>query len=74
MSDMTVISKKLTFEAQEKSLNGDYWFVLGSFEDEGEARKCLNEHFSRWYGKVFKSIDEVDSLRIVARSVIEVVL
>ena len=71
---MNVISKKLTFEAQEKSPNGDYWFTLGSFEDVEEARKCLNEHFARWYGKAFDSIDDVDSLRIVARSVIEVVI
>lgn len=71
---MNVISKKLTFEAQEKSPNGDYWFVLGTFESAEEARNCLNEHFARWYGKVFDSIDDVDSLRIIGRSVIEVVV
>lgn len=70
---MNIISKKLTFEAQEKSPNGDYWFVLGSFESVEEARKCLNEHLSRWYN-AFDTLDDVDSLRIVARSVIEVVL
>lgn len=71
---MNIISKTLTFEAQEKSPNGDYWFVLGSFKTAGEARRCLRKHFARWYGKAFDSIDDVDSLRIVARSEIEVVV
>lgn len=70
---MNIISKEIIYEAQEKSPNGDYWFVLGSFKSVGAARSCLKKHYARWY-EGFNSIDEVDSLRIVGRSVIEVVL
>ncbi len=73
MTDMNIIRKEVSFEVQEKSPNGDYWFVLGSFKSVGAARACLKKHFARWY-KGFDSIDDVDSLRIVARSVIEVAL
>ena len=32
------------------------------------------DHFQKWYSRIFDSPDEVESLRIVMRHVVEVVL
>ena len=63
-----------TYEVQERSVNGDYWYSLGVFSSLGAATDCRFRHFEKWYSRVFESVDDVDSLRIVMRHMVEVVL
>lgn len=63
-----------SYEVQERSVNGDSWYSLGRFASLGDATDCRMRHFEKWYSKVFESVDDVDSLRIVMRHTVEVVL
>lgn len=62
------------YEVQERSVNGETWYSLGCFTSLGDATACRMKHFDKWYSRVFDSVDDVDSLRIVMRHIVEVVL
>lgn len=62
-----------TYEVQERSVNGEYWYSLGTFSSIG-ATACRMRHFVKWYSKVFDCVDDVESLRIVMHHEVEVVL
>ena len=65
---------KTTYLVQESSVDGSNWFTLVECGSLEAAMECEMRHFEKWYGRVFDSIDQVESLRIVMRHTVEVVL
>ena len=63
-----------TYRVEERSVNGEYWYSLGTFSSLGDATACRMRHFVKWYSRVFDCVDDVGSLRIVMRHEVEVVL
>lgn len=63
-----------SYEVQERSVSGESWYSLGTFHTLDKAVECEMDHFQKWYSRLFDSPDEVESLRIVMRHVVEVVL
>lgn len=68
------VSFSTKYRVEERSVNGDSWYSLGEFSSLGDATDCRMRHFVKWYSRVFDCVDDVDSLRIVMRHVVEVVL
>ena len=68
------VSCDTSYEVQERSVNGESWYSLGTFHTLDKAMECEMDHFQKWYSRVFDSPDQVESLRIVMRHVVEVVL
>ena len=68
------VSCDTSYEVQERSVGGESWYSLGTFHTLDKAMECEMDHFQKWYSRVFDSPDQVDSLRIVMRHVVEVVL
>lgn len=64
----------ISYEVQERSVSGESWYSLGTFHTLDKAMECEMDHFQKWYSRLFDSPDEVESLRIVMRHVVEVVL
>jgi len=62
------------YVVQERSVNGDSWYSLGTFHTLDKAIECEKEHFKKWYSRAFDSPEQVDSLQIVMRHTVEVVL
>lgn len=68
------ISCDTVYTVEERSVDGESWYGIGTFHTLDEAMKCEMDHFQEWYSRVFDSPEEVESLRIVMRNVVEVVL
>ena len=68
------VSCDTSYEVQERSVNGERWYSLGTFHTLDKAMECEMDHFQKWYSRVFDSPDDVESLRIVMRHTVEVVL
>ena len=68
------ISCDTVYIVQERSVDGESWYSLGTFHTLDKAMECEMRHFEKWYGRVFDSSDQVESLRIVMRHIVEVVL
>lgn len=68
------ISCDTVYVVQEKSVDGESWYSLGTFGTLDMAMECEMDHFQKWYSKVFDSQEQVESLRIVMRHTVEVVL
>lgn len=68
-----VASCDTSYEVQERSVNGESWYSIGTFHALDKAMKCEMDHFQKWYSRDFDSPDQVESLRIVMRHVVEVV-
>lgn len=68
------VSFSTTYRVEERSVNGDSWYSLGEFSSMGAATDCRMRHFEKWYSRVFDCVDDVESLRIVMRHTVEVVL
>lgn len=68
------VSCDTSYEVQERSVSGESWYSLGIFHTLDKALECEMKHFQKWYSRCFSSPEDVDSLRIVMRQVVEVVL
>lgn len=68
------VSCDTSYEVQERSVNGDCWYRLGIFHTLDQAMECEMDHFQKWYSRVFDSPEQVESLRIIMRHTVEVVL
>lgn len=68
------ISCDTSYVVQERSVDGESWYILGTFYTLDKAMECEINHFQKWYSRVFDSPDQVESLRIVMRHMVEVVL
>lgn len=68
------VSFSTIYRVEERSVSGESWYSLGEFSSLGDATDCRMHHFEKWYSKVFDCVDDVDSLRIVMRHTVEVVL
>lgn len=68
------ISCDTIYSVEERSVDGESWYRLGTFHTLDKAMECEMEHFQKWYSKIFEEPDQVESLRIVMRHVVEVVL
>ena len=55
-------------------MNGDSWYSLGSFHTLDKSMECEMEHFKMWFSQCFESPEQVESLRIIMRHMVEVVL
>lgn len=68
------ISYDTVYAVEERSVDGEGWYRVGTFDTLDMAMECEMDHFQKWYSRVFVSPDQVESLRIVMRHVVEVVL
>lgn len=68
------VSCVTSYVVQQRSVNGDHWYLLGTFDSLDKAIECEMEHFNKWFSKCFESPEQVESLRIIMRHVVEVVL
>lgn len=68
------ISCVTVYMVQERSVDGESWYDVGTFDTLDRAMECEMDHFQKWYSKLFDSPDQVEYLRIVMRHTVEVVL
>jgi hypothetical protein len=68
------VSFSTIYRVEERSVSGESWYSLGEFSSLGDATDCRMRHFMKWYSRVFDCVDDVESLRIVMRHTVEVVL
>lgn len=65
---------KTTYLFQQRSVDGCSWYTLAERSSLEAAMECEMKYFEKWYGRAFDRIDQVTTLRIVMRHVVEVVL
>lgn len=68
------VSCDTSYDVQVRSVNGEKWWSLGSFSSLDKAMECEMSYFEKWFSTCFESPEQVESLRIVMRHTVEVVL
>lgn len=65
----------MEYEVQEKSVDGMQWWSLGKYETLDQATDRKMEYLRRWFPDREREISDSEAgVRIIARSIVEVIL